>query len=574
VGSPVRPGALSLAVLAALGLLGAWTWLALAWSTDSDQTVLEGLRLLLYVAVAVTLVLVVRRDAVEPLLAGALTGIFVPAAYGLATRLFPDRLGVFDPIAGYRLQEPIGYWNALGAFAAMGALLALGFAARGSVLARVLAATALPVLLATLYFTFSRGAWIALAVGLAFVLTADPRRLQLVAAGLVLAPASALAVWLASRQDALARVDAPLAEATAEGHRLALYILLLSALSGVVAAAFWILESRVAPPRPLRLAFGGALALVVVVGLVTIFARYGGPVTIVGNAWDSFSTTKIGPQPDLRERLFTFQGSYRVELWEAALDQYVDHRALGSGPGTYEQYWNEHRPFWHIVRDAHNLYLEVLAELGPVGLLLLAFALGVPFAAALLARGQPLVPAAGGAFAVFVVHAAVDWDWELPAVTVAGLACAIAVTAAAAKGEPRLLGPRVRWSAVAVALGLAAVSFVGLVGASALSASEEAADKGRWEEAEKEARKAARWWRWSPEPWTRLGQAQLGAGDSEGAVESFRRAVSKDRDDWELWYDLYLVTEGRESSRALAEAARLNRFFRSDLEEGDTRAPG
>ncbi|MGH2920974.1 MAG: O-antigen ligase family protein, partial [Gaiellaceae bacterium] len=348
----------------------------------------------------------------------------------------------------------------------------------------------------------------------------------------------------------------------------------LSALSGVAAAAFWIVESRVAPPRPLRLAFGGALALVVVTALVVIFARYGGPVTIVGNAWDSFSTTKTGPQPDLRERLFTFQGSYRVELWEAALDQYEDHRVLGSGPGTYEQYWNEHRPFWHIVRDAHNLYLEVLAELGPVGLLLLVIALGLPIAAALHARGQPLVPAAGGAFVVFVVHAAVDWDWELPAVTIAGLACAIAVTAAAAKGDPGPLGPRVRWSAVGVALALAAVSFVGLVGASALSASEEAADKGRWEEAKKEARKAARWWRWSPEPWTRLGEAQLGTGDSEGAAESFRRAVSKDRDDWALWYDLYLVTEGRESSRALAEAARLNRFFRSDLEEGDTRASG
>jgi hypothetical protein len=561
-------------VLGSLGLLGAWTWLALTWSADFDQTVLEGLRLLLYVAVAVALVLLVRRDEVQPLLTGALTGIFLPAAYGLVTRLFPDRLGVFDPIAGYRLQEPIGYWNALGAFAAMGALLALGFAARGTVLARVLAAAALPVLLTTLYFTFSRGAWIALAVGLALMLAVDPRRLQTIAATLTLAPASALAVWLASREDALARVDAPLAAATDEGHRLALYVLLLSALSGAAAAAFWAVEARLTPPRPVRLAFGGALALVVVAALVTIFARYGGPVTIVANAWDSFSATKTGPQPDLRERLFTFQGSYRVELWEAAVDQYADHGALGSGPGTYEQYWNEHRPFWHIVRDAHNLYLETLAELGPVGLVLLAIALAVPFAGALLARGQPFVPAAAGAFAVFAVHAAVDWDWELPAVTVAALACAIAVTAGAARDDPRVLGPRVRWSAVAVAVGLAAVAFVGLVGASALAASEEAAERGRWEEAEDEARKAARWWRWSPEPWTRLGEAQLGAGDSDGAVESFRRAVSKDRDDWELWYDLYLVTEGAEASRALAEAARLNRFFRSDLAEGETRASG
>ena len=107
------------------------TWLSLLWSDDVDQTVLEGQRTLLYVAVAAALVLVVRRVDVEPLLGGTLIGIFLPAGYGLLTRLFPDRIGVFDLIAGYRLQEPVGYWNALGLFAAMGAALALGFAARG-----------------------------------------------------------------------------------------------------------------------------------------------------------------------------------------------------------------------------------------------------------------------------------------------------------------------------------------------------------------------------------------------------------------------------------------------------------
>ena len=203
MGAATRPAPLALTMLGGLALLTAWTWLSLLWSDDVDQTVLEGQRTLLYVAVAAALVLVVRRVDVEPLLGGTLIGIFLPAGYGLLTRLFPDRIGVFDPIAGYRLQEPVGYWNALGLFAAMGAALALGFAARGSLLVRALAGAALPILLATTYFTFSRGAWLALGVGLVVAVAIDPRRLHLLAVALVLAPASGLAVWLASRQDAL-----------------------------------------------------------------------------------------------------------------------------------------------------------------------------------------------------------------------------------------------------------------------------------------------------------------------------------------------------------------------------------
>jgi MFS family permease len=567
-----RPSLLAVTMLAALTGLAAWTWLALLWSDDVDQTVLEGQRTLLYLAIAGALVLVARETDVESLLAGVLAGISLPAAYGLATRLFPDRLGVFDPTAGYRLSEPF-YWNALGVFAAMGAALAFGFAARGrSVPVRALAGAAIPILLCTTYFTFSRGAWLALAIGLLAAVAIDPRRLQLIAAGLALAPVLALAVWLASEQDALTQTDAPLSAATDEGHRLALYLLILAGVSALVAGAFALAESRLTLRRAVPLAFAGTLTAGVLAAAIVVFARYGGPLTIAENAWDSFSAPPSATQPDLRERLFTFQGSYRVDLWEVALDDYRDHPVLGSGPGTYEHYWNEHRPFGHIVRDAHSLYLETLAEHGPVGLALLIVAFGTPLVAAFLARARPLVPCALAAYAAFVVHAGVDWDWELPAVTVAGVACGVVLISAAGRGDEAPLASPLRWAALGTALALTPVAFVGLVGASALSASEEAAEKGRWEEAEDEARKAERWWPWSPEPWTRRGEAQLGAGDSVGATTSFRQAVSKDRNDWGLWHDLYVAAEGAESARALAEVRRLNPFYRSNIEEGASAA--
>jgi O-antigen ligase len=305
--------------------------------------------------------------------------------------------------------------------------------------------------------------------------------------------------------------------------------------------------------------------------LLAVFVRYGGPVTLTKKGYDSFTTTSGGTPVNLNERLFTFSGSYRSELWHEAWHDYRDHPLLGSGPGTYEQYWNQHRPIQHMVRAAHNLYLEALAELGPAGLLLLLVALGAPLAAGFLARDHRLAPLALAAYAAVLVHASVDWDWEMPAVTIAALACAAALLAAADRRDlPPLVSPGLRISGAAVALALAVVAFVGVVGSSALAASDRALAKGRYDEAASQARKAARWWRWSPDPWRALGDVQAARGDEAGARASYRKAISKDRRDWKLWYDLYTYSNGAEARRALEEATRLNRYAGSDFEGADS----
>jgi hypothetical protein len=570
LGVATRPSGLALVSLGALGGFGAWTWLALAWSADPAATVLEGLRVLMYVSVFAALLLVLRRDGVPILLAATLAAIFLASGYGLLTRLFPERLGAFDPVAAYRLEEPLTYWNAAGLFAAMGALLALGFAARSqTLLARAAVAATLPVFLATLYFTFSRGAWIAGAVGLAAALAIDPRRLQLLLAALIFGIPSGFAVLLSSHEKALTRTDAPLSDASHDGHRLALYILLLAVAAGLAGAGLWLAERRVTPPRQARLAFAGAAVLVLVVGLLGAFVHYGGPVELARKGYDSFTTTSGGTPVNLNQRLFTFSGSYRAELWHAAWHDYQAHPVLGSGPGTYEWYWNEHRPLQHKVRDAHNLYLEVLAELGPLGLLLLLAAFGAPLAAAFRARGHPLVPLALAAFVAFLVHASVDWDWEMSAVTLAALACAASMLAAAdSRSSAPLLTPGVRVAGVAASLLLAVVAFVGVVGSSALAASDRALGKGQYGEAASQAKKAQHWWRWSPDPWRELGDIAAEQGDGTAAARYYRKALAKDDTDWKLWYDLSTVTSGAESSRALARAVRLNRYAKSDFEGG------
>ncbi len=180
---------------ALLVLLTLWIALSIAWSTVPSQTVLELERALVYVTGALAFLALARRADVPRLLGVLLGGIVAVSSYGLGTRFFPDRLGEFDPIAVYRLSAPIGYWNGLGVFAVIGLLLALGVAVDGArSWARAAAAAAAVPLSLTLYFTFSRGAWIALVVGLAVLLTASSARQRTLVWGAVLATPSALAV--------------------------------------------------------------------------------------------------------------------------------------------------------------------------------------------------------------------------------------------------------------------------------------------------------------------------------------------------------------------------------------------
>src|SRR5205085_1577702 len=69
--------------------------------------------------------------------------------------------------------------------------------------------------------------------------------------------------------------------------------------------------------------------------------------------------------------------SGRGPLWRQAWHDWEAHPALGSGAGTFEQFWLRHRRISANARDAHSLYLETLAELGPLGLGLLAATLAL-----------------------------------------------------------------------------------------------------------------------------------------------------------------------------------------------------
>jgi hypothetical protein len=161
-------------------------------------------------------------------------------------------------------------------------------------------------------------------------------------------------------------------------------------------------------------------------------------------------------------------------------------------------------------------------------------------------------------YAAFLVHAIVDWDWEVPAVTLTALfaGAAIVIAARGEETKPAPIAPRVRIGLAIAVAAVSVVAFVALVGNMALSRSEHAAARGNWAASAKQAKRATHWLPWSAEPWRLLGEAQMVR--HEDARPALRTAIGKDDGNWLLWFDLAAASKGPAAQQALARAKALN----------------
>ena len=137
---------------------------------------------------------------------------------------------------------------------------------------------------------------------------------------------------------------------------------------------------------------------------------------------------------------FALPRNDRATYWRVAAKDFESHVAVGSGAGTYAAYWRRHpQRVYFAPSHAHSLYLETGAELGVVGLALLLVLLAPPLSS--LGSRDPIRLGAACGFLAFVLHAGVDWDWEMPVVTTAALYFAsVLVTKgsdAVPSGQPR-----------------------------------------------------------------------------------------------------------------------------------------
>ncbi|MGI8480054.1 MAG: O-antigen ligase family protein [Gaiellaceae bacterium] len=272
---------------------------------------------------------------------------------------------------------------------------------------------------------------------------------------------------------------------------------------------------------------------------------------------------------DLNDRLFNLSGTGRVEQWRVAFDDVSEHPAFGSGAGSYQRFWLEHRESNIAVRDAHSLYLEILAELGPVGLALVLLLIGFPLVLAVRLRRRPLVPIAAAALVAYLARAGIDWDWEFPILTLVALACAGVIVAEGVE-RPTQLARWVRVALLAAVVALVPVVAVTTFGNRAEAASAEAFGARDFDRAAAEAETAERLAPWSVEPLVLLGRAQAAAGDHLSARVTFRRAAARAPERWRVWFELAAVSKGPRREAALRRARALNPLESQirDLEEG------
>jgi hypothetical protein len=240
--------------------------------------------------------------------------------------------------------------------------------------------------------------------------------------------------------------------------------------------------------------------------------------------------------------------------WDAARERPI----VGHGAGSYEYIWYEDRPTTLVIRDAHSLYAETLAELGIVGLALLLAALVMPLAAAIRATRVRVVPAATAAYVTWVSASALDWHWEMVGVTLTALLAGGVSLLAQERGPPRRLRDATRGLLLVPAVGLTILAVVSLVGNQALFAGREALERREWAKAAEHGRRADAILRWSIEPDLVVGDAAAGAGNLKAALERYREAARGDDRRWIVWFRVAQAASGREQRAALQRIRELN----------------
>jgi hypothetical protein len=265
----------------------------------------------------------------------------------------------------------------------------------------------------------------------------------------------------------------------------------------------------------------------------------------------------------LRARLLSPANNGRLSQWRVAVDAWESDTLRGTGAGTYQVQWNRYRDQVVEIVNAHSLYLEVLSDLGIVGLALLLLCLGV------LARGlagrlggleRPIAGCLLAGAIAWLLQAGVDWDWQMPAITWWLFAAGGLALARPDEGHRRGL-PRGGRLLLVLGLGLVAVLPAqvarsqhdldhavsafrrGDCAAAVGSALDSVADLGA-----------------RAEPYEVLGYCDVRYGEPARAVAAIQSAINRDPQNWEYRYDMAVVrgVSGLDPRPAIREALSLD----------------
>ncbi|HEX8976511.1 MAG TPA: O-antigen ligase family protein [Solirubrobacteraceae bacterium] len=416
-----RPARLA---LAGLSLLAAWTLLSILWAPIAGNAYHAGQITVLYLGALLGGAMLFRGGSMRLLEPSLAAGTLLVIGYGLSERLLPGVLHFSASIsANGRLEQPLTYWNAMGELAAIGFVLCARLAGdpgRHRALRAVAAGATAPLGLG-LYISFSRGALFACVAGLVALVVLAARREQLGAVARSVIGA-ALAVAAAAPFAGVTSLAGALSERETQGAVVLVALLVITAL----AAGGQLLTGRRERVGELRLPQHAPwlAGVVICAGLALAI--------VLGAHESAHGTARL---PGGAVRLTTLQ-SNRYDYWSVALRAFGSEPLHGVGAGGWSVDWLRWRHVSEAAQDAHSLPLQTLAELGVVGFLfLLALIIGIAGAAARAVSGMRAVVGPVAALVVYLAHAPLDWDWQMPAVTLVAMVIAGAVLGQA-EAEP------------------------------------------------------------------------------------------------------------------------------------------
>jgi tetratricopeptide (TPR) repeat protein len=556
------------AALALFGAFVAWTALSSLWSLSTERSLQDTSLVATYLGILVLGVVThrERRVAVRHTVQALAAVIVFVAALALASRLIPGlfptarQTSSFLPGANGRLSWPLDYWNALAALMALGLPLVLAIATNAETVAgQAAAAAGLPLLALCAYLTFSRGGAIAMAAAVLAFFAFTSERIPKLATALVAAGASAALIASAVSRPAIEK-GLHNADAQHQGGSLIVLVVVLCIAVALAQIAIALFARRVRASRELALPRVPAAALLatalvaVVVAAVALHAP-----SRLSHAWRDFK--KPGAAVLRQNSLAHFgsaSGTGRYQLWIVAIHYAGNHLFHGSGAGTFQLIWLSRASYTSYAKNAHSLYFETLAELGIVGLALLAAFLALCLGRAIVyvsrAGQSSRVYAAGLAAALitFCVSAAYEWIWQVPVLPAAFLLLSAAILAPRTKqiwgrgaratvaresrGRERAAGIRARRGrrrSPAIRGGLVLTAAACLVAMAVPLATTSALDRS---------------------------QAAVSAGDSSAALAAARTAVGIEPGSASAQLQLALVLELRHQiHRALAAARDATR---------------
>ncbi len=581
--------------LALGGALVVLTGASISWSVAPDASWQDANRILTYLAVMAAGVAGARLapGRWQAPLGGVLLGSTVVVLLGLGHKVFPEAI---DPAQVYaRLQDPIGYWNGLGAIAAFALVLSLWLGSRRTgyqplnALAYPIAAIAVLGLLQS----YSRGGLAAAAVGVAVWIALAPRRLHsLLVLAVGVAGGGFVGIWTFAN-DALSTDNVALAARESAGAELGVLLVATLVVLLVVGLAieFAMLFAGVgaAERRRLGVIVACAVAVVPIGGIAVVASSERGLTGSVSHAWTQLTDPDAAVPKGDPSRLGAV-GSFRSRYWRQAFDVFEAQPLRGVGADGFGAVQPRVRTDAAVAKHAHGWVPQTLADLGWIGMLAsLAFGLAFVAAAAralgyLRTAGVPARPrggllperdglvAATAIVATFAVTSVADWTWFVPGVTLPMMLLAGWVVGRGAESafvpRPRpglrIAGPRgVAAAGVAVAVVLAGLSVAGPWRSQrAQESAFSALERGDVAAAERDARDARRRDPLSADADYVLGTVLARKGDVDGARAAYEHAVERQPavpDTWQRLarFELDVADRPYNAQRAAGVALRL-----------------